>query len=213
MALALEMINSCKAFLLLFLLFASLANAAYDPNPIPEVDTVYVAREKSSTNIIVVRGCSENVFPVSEEIGENETQEQLLARVYGSEPLADSSAVYKAWADSCKRAESRSRSGVIIYGLTMGALSTGMGALLFFPDFDNKVVKGIGKVVGGGLMVTGGLYLAVSLATLVVSVFAHDAPSEKVSTYNQQAEKWKLRVTPTINFNEPGGGLILQLGF
>ena len=213
MALALEMINSCKAFLLLFLLFASLANAAYDPNPIPEVDTVYVAREKSSTNIIVVRGCSENVFPVSEEIGENETQEQLLARVYGSEPLADSSAVYKAWADSCKRAESRSRSGVIIYSLTMGALSTGMGALLFFPDFDNNVVKGFGKVVGGGLMVTGGLYLAVSLATLVVSVFAHDAPSEKVSTYNQQAEKWKLRVTPTINFNEPGGGLILQLGF
>jgi hypothetical protein len=207
------MINSCKAFLLLFFLFASLANAAYDPNPIPEVDTVYVAREKSSTNIIVVRGCSENVFPVSEEIGENETQEQLLARVYGSEPLADSSAVYKAWADSCKRAESRSRSGVIIYSLTMGALSTGMGALLFFPDFDNNVVKGIGKVVGGGLMVTGGLYLAVSLATLVVSVFAHDAPSEKVSTYNQQAEKWKLRVTPTINFNEPGGGLILQLGF
>ena len=213
MALALEMINSCKAFLLLFLLFASLANAAYDPNPIPEVDTVYVAREKSSANIIVVRGCSENVFPVSEEIGENETQEQLLARVYGSEPLADSSAVYKAWADSCKRAESRSRSGVIIYSLTMGALSTGMGALLFFPDFDNNVVKGFGKVVGGGLMVTGGLYLAVSLATLVVSVFAHDAPSEKVSTYNQQAEKWKLRVTPTINFNEPGGGLILQLGF
>ena len=54
MALAPEMINSCEAFLLLFLLFASLANAAYDPNPIPEVDTVYVAREKSSTNIIVV---------------------------------------------------------------------------------------------------------------------------------------------------------------
>ena len=154
-----------------------------------------------------------NVFPVSEEIGDNETQEQLLARVYGSEPLADSSAVYKAWADSCKRAESRSRSGVIIYGLTMGALSTGMGALLFFPDFDNKVVKGIGKVVGGGLMVTGGLYLAVSLATLVVSVFAHDAPSKKVSTYNQQAEKWKLRVAPAINFSEPGGGLMLLLGF
>ena len=213
MALALEMINSCKAFLLLFLLFASLANAAYDTSPIPDVDTVYVGREKSPANIIVVRGCSENVFPVSEEIGENETQEQLLARVYGSEPLADSSAVYKAWADSCKRAESRSRSGVIIYSLTMGALSTGMGALLFFPDFDNNVVKWFGKVVGGGLMVTGGLYLAVSLATLVVSVFAHDAPSEKVSTYNQQAEKWKLRVTPTINFNEPGGGLILQLGF
>jgi len=212
MALALKM-KSCKAFLLLFLLFASFANAAYDSNPIPEVDTVYVAREKSSANIIVVRGCSENVFPVSEEIGENETQEQLLARVYGSEPLADSTAVYKAWADSCKRAESRSRSGVIIYGLTMGALSTGMGTLLFFPDFDNKVVKGIGKVVGGGLMVTGGLYLAVSLATLVVSVFAHGTPSEKVSTYNQQAEKWKLRVTPTINFNEPGGGLLLQLGF
>ncbi|MBR3072366.1 hypothetical protein [Fibrobacter sp.] len=202
-----------RHFILLLLVCGVCSFAAYDPSPIPDVDTVYVGREKSPANIIVVRGCAENVFPVSEEIGDNETQEQLLARVYGSEPLADSSAVYKAWADSCKRAESRSRSGVIIYGLTMGALSTGMGALLFFPDFDNKVVKGIGKVVGGGLMVTGGLYLAVSLATLVVSVFAHDAPSEKVSTYNQQAEKWKLRVTPTINFSEPGGGLMLLLGF
>ena len=57
------------------------------------------------------------------------------------------------------------------------------------------------------------MYLAVSLATLVVSVFAHDAPSEKVSTYNQQAEKWKLRVAPAINFSEPGGGLMLLLGF
>ena len=201
-----------RHFILLLLVCGICSFAAYDSSAILP-DTVYVGREKSPANIIVVRGCAENVFPVSEEIGDNETQEQLLARVYGSEPLADSSAVYKAWADSCKRAESRSRSGVIIYGLTMGALSTGMGALLFFPDFDNKVVKGIGKVVGGGLMVTGGLYLAVSLATLVVSVFAHDTPSEKVSTYNQQAEKWKLRVTPTINFNEPGGGLLLQLGF
>ena len=92
-----------RHFILLLLVCGVCSFAAYDPSPIPDVDTVYVGREKSPANIIVVRGCAENVFPVSEEIGDNETQEQLLARVYGSEPLADSSAVYKAWAESCYR--------------------------------------------------------------------------------------------------------------
>ena len=90
--------KSCKIFFILLLLFTAFANAF--SVQFPAYDTVYVEREMPS-HIVVARGCFEKRFPVGAEIGENETQEQLLARIYGSEPLADSSAVYKAWAESC----------------------------------------------------------------------------------------------------------------
>lgn len=191
-----------KLFLLLLLCSVAIANAFSFSRRAS--DTVYVDRGNPSY-IIVDRGCAEKVFPVNEQIGENETQEQLLARVYGSEPLADSAAVYKAWADSCNSL-TPPLTGV---SLALGVTSTALGVLLLLPDYDHQMTNILGKT-GGIIFIASGVgFLVASVISLVVPT----AFQQQGDTYNKKAESWKLRVTPAINFMEPGGGLFIQLGF
>lgn len=201
------MMKSCKIVLLLLFFFSGLANAF--SIQFPAHDTVYVERGIPS-HIVVARGCFEKSFPVDEEIGENETQEQLLARIYGSEPLADSSAVYKAWAESCYSVKRSGTATILIFSAT--AVSIASGFLLYNHDYDNRTTEGIGTVSGAILLTTGFISLIASLIYLILPDVSH-LFHEQGAIYNEKAEKWKLRVTPTINFNEPGGGLLLQLGF
>jgi len=70
---------------------------------------------------------------------------------------------------------------------SIGAVSTATGILLYNHDYDYRATAALG-IGSGAILLVGAIY-------------------------NEKAEKWKLRVTPTINFNEPGGGLFLQLGF
>ena len=67
--------------------------------------------------------------------------------------------------------------------------------------------------MSGAILLTAGfISLVASLIYLILPDVSH-LFQEQGAIYNEKAEKWKLRVTPTINFNEPGGGLLFQLGF
>lgn len=128
--------KSCKIFFILLLLFTAFANAF--SVQFPAYDTVYVDRGIPS-HIVVARGCFEKSFPVYEEIGENETQEQLLARIYGPEPLADSTAVYKAWADSCNSVKRSGTATILIFSAT--AVSIASGFFLYNHDYAIEQLK------------------------------------------------------------------------
>ena len=128
--------KSCKIFFILLLLFTAFANAFSVQFPV--YDTVYVDRGNPSY-IVVGRGCFEKSFPVYEEIGENETQEQLLARIYGPEPLADSTAVYKAWADSCNSVKRSGTATILIFSAT--AVSIASGFFLYNHDYAIEQLK------------------------------------------------------------------------
>lgn len=130
------MMKSCKIVLLLLFFFSGLANAF--SIQFPAHDTVYVERGIPS-HIVVARGCFEKSFPVYEEIGENETQEQLLARIYGPEPLADSTAVYKAWADSCNSVKRSGTATILIFSAT--AVSIASGFFLYNHDYAIEQLK------------------------------------------------------------------------
>lgn len=65
---------------------------------------------------------------------------------------------------------------------------------------------------GAILLTTGFISLVASLIWLILPDVSH-LFQEQGAIYNEKAEKWKLRVAPAINFNEPGGGLLFQLGF
>ena len=54
-------------------------------------------------------------------------------------------------------------------------------------------------------------FLSVDIVAPIVWLFK--SPSERVQKYEEREKAWKLRVAPAINFSEPGGGLLLQLGF
>ena len=168
--------------------------------------------------IVVRRGCREESFPVTQTIPYNATEEQLLAIVYGAEPLEDSSEVYRDWARSCMELHAAGDASegwfYVIFGAVYGVPATLLGKYLTFRDYDYVSTAILGRVPGVILLVTGGLMVicgAIALVPSIISLF--DEPPHQADIYNKQYERWKLRVTPTINFNEPGGGLLLQLGF
>ena len=114
--------KSCKIFFILLLLFTALANAF--SVQFPAYDTVYVDRGIPS-HIVVARGCFEKSFPVDEEIG--------------PEPLADSTAVYKAWADSCNSVKRSGTATILIFSAT--AVSIASGFFLYNHDYAIEQLK------------------------------------------------------------------------
>jgi hypothetical protein len=60
-------------------------------------------------------------------------------------------------------------------------------------------------------LVTGIAFLSVDIIAPIYWLFkSHD---ERVQKYEEREKAWKLRLSPAINLQEPGGGLLLQLGF
>ena len=183
----------------------------------------YTGGEGPGTNaerawIVVRRGCSEETFPVTEKIPYNATQEQLLALVYGSQPLEDSSEVYRDYARSCMELHAAGDASdgwlYVIFGAVYGVPATFLGKYLIFRDYDYMSTAILGRVSGAFFLVTGGfmvLFGAIALIPSIMSLF--DESPRQAEIYNKKYEKWKLRVTPTINFNEPGGGLFMQMSF
>lgn len=167
--------------------------------------------------IVVRRGCRVETFPVTQTVPHNATQEQLLALVYGSEPLEDSSKVYRDWATSCMALHADASEGwlYVFFGAVYGVPATFLGYYLTFRDYDYMSTAILGRVPGVFLLVTGGLMVFCGAIALIPSIMVSlfDESPRQAEIYNKKYEKWKLRVTPMINFNEPGGGLLLQLGF
>ena len=86
-----------------------------------------------------------------------------------------------------------------------------MGIGLLYVDYDYTATKILGRGSGVLFLATGIAFLSVDIISSIIWLFA--PPDERIQKYEEREKAWKLRVTPTINFNEPGGGLLLQLGF
>ncbi len=167
--------------------------------------------EKVQSCIVVSRGCREEHFALDEFVDASESEESLLARVYGSEPLQDSSQIYRQWASSCKKEETRKKTSTWLYAFLAGGLCTAAGIGLFHIDYEHSATKVLGKGLGGVFLVTGIAFLSVDIVAPIVWLFK--SPDERVQKYEERENAWKLRVAPAINFSEPGGGLMLLLGF
>jgi hypothetical protein len=199
--------------LLLLLLCASVVSASnYN-------DTVFVRAsgqygEKSS--IIVVRGCSEHRVDVPEHISSFESEDNLLARAYGSEPLEDSSEIYYGWAADCDFQSSQLGEAweFVFVGGIYGVPATALGAYLLLRDYDYNSTSAFGHIFGIFFAASGGIMLTIAVIALPMGIASlFDGSFDKAKDYRKKAESWKLRVAPTINFNEPGGGILLQFGF
>ena len=167
--------------------------------------------EKVQSNIVVSRGCREEHFTLDEFVDASESEESLLARVYGSEPLHDSSGIYRQWASNCKKEETRRKTGVWLHAFLAGGLCTAAGIGLLSIDYEHTATKVLGKGLGWLYLVSGIAFLSVDIVAPIVWLFK--SPDERVQKYEEREKAWKLRVAPAINFSEPGGGLLLQLGF
>ena len=53
---------------------------------------------------------------------------------------------------------------------------------------------------------------AIMLIPSIAVSLTDDSP-KRSEEYREKSKKWKLRITPAINLREPGGGLLLQVGF
>lgn len=211
-----------RLFILLFLVCGIRSFAAYDLATILP-DTVYVedsnavkagnsyCSDDAQSCIIVTRGCREEHFTLDEFVDASESEESLLARVYGSEPLQDSSGIYRQWASNCKKEETRRKTGVWLHAFLAGGLCTAAGIGLLSIDYEHTATKVLGKGLGWLYLVSGIAFLSVDIVAPIVWLFK--SPDERVQKYEEREKAWKLRVAPAINFSEPGGGLLLQLGF
>ncbi|WP_143151987.1 hypothetical protein [Fibrobacter sp. UWR3] len=211
-----------RCAVLLALVCSACCFAAFDPSPVLS-DTVFVENstaveygisgcdECAQSCIVVARGCREEYFAVNEKVDPSESNESLLARVYGAEPLQDSSKVYGQWASDCKQEESRRHTGTWLYSFLVGGLSTAAGIGLLYVDYDNSATKILGRGTGVLFLVTGIAFLSVDIIAPIYWLFK--SPDERVQKYEEREKAWKLRLAPAINLQQPGGGLLLQLGF
>lgn len=211
-----------RCAILFALVWSACCFAAFDPSPVLS-DTVFVedsiaveygvsgCDEGAQSCIVVARGCREEYFAVNEKVDPNEPKESLLARVYGAEPLQDSSKVYGQWASDCKQEESRRHTGAWLYSFLVGGLSAAAGIGLLYVDYDNSATKILGRGTGVLFLVTGIAFLSVDIIAPIYWLFK--SPDERVQKYEEREKAWKLRLAPAINLQEPGGGLLLQLGF
>ena len=144
--------NALCKYIVLFLFLTAFAEASSQYR-----DTVYVEQYGDSSSIFIFRGCRENVVRTPGYVPSNETQGQLLAHVYGSEPLKDSTEIYRDWATSCDmvKADRNVAWPIVVLGALYGVPATYFGAHLFSRDYDYKVTKGLGYVGGGIWFVTG----------------------------------------------------------
>ena len=182
-------------------------------------DTVYVRYsgeygEKST--IYVHRGCMVDEVEVSGHISKNESQSQLLARAYG-EPLKDSSDVYYKWYGQCSHVHAENQQGWIyaFIGALYGPPAIYFGYNLIFRDYDNKGLMVLGRTGGAIWLGTGAMVAFVGIIALGPSIVFSiiDGSSKRSDEYWQKYKKWNVRVAPAVNFNEPGGGLFMQMSF
>jgi len=188
-------------------------------------DTVYVrysGENGEKSTIVVHRGCMVDEVEVPGHISKNESQSQLLARAYG-EPLKDSSEIYSKWNMQCSHVHGENQEGwlYVFLGALYGPPAMYLGHNLIFRDYDNKGLMVLGRAGGAIWLITGAMAAFVGIVALGPSIVFSiiDGSSARSEEYWEKYKYWdekkkvNLRFAPMINFNEPGGGLFMQLGF
>ena len=168
-------------------------------------DTVYA----HGKYIVVERGCRLNIVKQDSSVNENLPQDSLLAKVYGNIPSSDSVALYEAWANECDHSVSGNiKDGFLSILTDIGFAALGV-YLTFLHDYDYVGTAVLGRTYGVMLLIC--VPMVVSMG---IHHFAQSSRQRDLGKfYKKESERFKLHVSPTINFNEPGGGLMLQLGF
>ena len=81
--------------------------------------------------------------------------------------------------------------------------------LTFLHDYDYVGTAALGRTFGVMSLICVPMLVSMGISHFVQSSRQRDLGK----FYKKEAERFKLHISPTINFEEPGGGLLLQLGF
>ena len=197
--------SSLKQILLFVLLFSAVSFAFPVSWGTATSETIFsydTGNENGEYSYIVVkRGCKMQFVKQDSLIGENLSQDSLLSILYGSDPSPDSAAIYEGWANSCAEYSLKQSTDGWKVAVLGGALTAFGTALTFFVDYDN--------LVGISFLIVG----PVALLTGVSEISAASRQKELGKRYKEKANRYRLNIMPAINLREPGGGLLLQLGF
>ena len=90
--------------------------------------------------------------------------------------------------------------------ITTAAIGT---YLTFFHDYDYLDTAILGRTYGIMSLICVPTFIYAAILVFSRSSKQHDLGK----FYKNESERFKFRVSPTINFSEPGGGLFMQLGF
>ena len=174
------------------------------------VKVIGLGGEPPHSAIVVDRGCRSEFIKQDSLIDKDLPQDSLLSLVYGNVPSSDSADIYRGWSQSCQQyASKRFREGWQLIGIA--AVFTALGVTLtFVVDYDNLGTAILGRTFGIASLLT---LVPVSFTWGVSNISGSSQQKEQGERYIEKAERYKLSVTPAINLREPGGGLLLQLGF
>ncbi len=206
-----------KHILLLILFFSAASFAVPVSYGMASTDTVKVINmgiEHPHSAIVVERGCRYEFFKQDSLIDKNLPQDSLLSLVYGNVPSPDSADIYRGWGDNCQKyASDRLYDGwqTVAVGVFFAALGV---TLTFVVDYDYLGTAILGRTFGIGTLLT---VVPFTFGLGVSDISGSSAQKEQGKRYKEKAERYKDRykisVAPAINLREPGGGLLVQLGF
>lgn len=176
-------------------------------------DTVFsydTGHEKGDYSYIVIeRGCKSEWIKQDSLIGENLPQDSLLSILYGRVPSPDSAAIYEGWANSCVEYSSK-QSNDGWFGISASVVFATLGiALTFLIDYDH-----LGTAIAGRSYGIGFLYLSPFVFWMGSSQISSASKQKNLGKrYREKANQYRLNIMPSINLHEPGGGIMMHLGF
>jgi hypothetical protein len=205
--------SSLKQILLFVLLFSAVSFAIPVSWGTATSDTIFsydTGNENGEYSYIVVkRGCKMQFIKQDSLIGENLSQDSLLSILYGRVPSPDSAAIYEGWANSCAEyASKQSIDGRQLIGIS--AIFALLGAALTFGvDYDYLGTAIAGRFFGIDFLILSPIVILAGVS----EISAASRQKELGTRYKEKANRYRLNIMPAINLREPGGGLLLQVGF
>lgn len=203
-----------RVFLFCLFFLCEFSFAIVVSNDIADTTKVVNIIGSRNSEVLVTRGCRTKWIKLDTLLDENTSQDSLLSVLYGNVPSPDSLALYDAWADSCHTYVSKkSREGyeTIAYGVGVTALGI---FLTFFVDYNHLWTAILGRTFGIGTLAT-----LTPLSFILASQSFYQSPKEiergkkLEKRYRENADRFRLRIAPSIDLREPGGGVFMQLGF
>lgn len=178
------------------------------------VKVIDLGIENPHSAIVVERGCRSEFFKQDSVIDKNLPQDSLLSLVYGNVPSPDSADIYRGWGNSCQQYSSK-RLGSGWQTIALGVAFAALGVTLTFViDYDYMGTAILGRTLGIGTLLT---VVPFAFTWGVSDISGSSAQKELGKRYMEKAEqykdRYKISVAPAINLREPGGGLLVQLGF
>ena len=201
-------------FLLLLCGWSFAIPVSYGMSTSDTVKVVDLGVENPHSAIVVSRGCRSEYIKQDSLIDKNLPQDSLLSLVYGNVPSPDSADIYRGWSQSCQQYSSkRFREGWQLIGVA--AVSAALGVTLtFVVDYEHLGTAILGRTFGIASLLT---LVPFSFTWGTSSISGSSKQKEQGKRYMEKAEqykdRYKISVAPAINLREPGGGLLVQLGF